>query len=72
MSPLSDGGKIFCVVYAVCGIPLTLILFTALVERLMILTTLMYGALQASDNILLMIKVSSLLLSFSNTKIILF
>lgn len=47
MSPLSDGGKIFCVVYAVVGIPLTLILFTALVERLMVITSFLYDALVA-------------------------
>lgn len=38
MTPLSEGGKVFCIVYAAIGIPLTLIMFTALVERLMILT----------------------------------
>nr|KAG5700869.1 hypothetical protein BaRGS_012276 [Batillaria attramentaria] len=36
VTPLSDVGKGFCVIYAVIGIPLTLILFTALVERILI------------------------------------
>lgn len=39
VTPLSEGGKVFCIVYAAVGIPLTLIMFTALVERLMILTS---------------------------------
>ena len=39
VTPLSEGGKIFCMVYALIGIPLTLIMFTALVERLMIVTS---------------------------------
>ena len=38
MTPLSEGGKVFCIIYAAVGIPLTLIMFTALVERLMIVT----------------------------------
>ncbi|XP_076029032.1 potassium channel subfamily K member 1-like isoform X2 [Oratosquilla oratoria] len=37
--PLSEGGKIFCIVYAIIGIPMTFILLTALVERLLIPTT---------------------------------
>jgi len=39
VTPLSEGGKIFCIVYALLGIPLTLIMFTAVVERVMILTS---------------------------------
>jgi len=45
VSTLSYGGKIFCIVYASFGIQLTIILFKTLVERLMILTSLMYNAL---------------------------
>ncbi|GAB6022719.1 hypothetical protein CHUAL_006815 [Chamberlinius hualienensis] len=40
VAPLSEGGKLFCIVFAILGIPLTLILLTAYVERLMIPTTL--------------------------------
>lgn len=32
--PLSDGGKTFCILYSVIGIPFTLLLFTALVQRI--------------------------------------
>jgi potassium channel subfamily K member 1 len=45
VSPLSNGGKVFCVIYAAVGIPLTLILFTALVERLMGVTSLLLSGL---------------------------
>ncbi|KAK3868059.1 hypothetical protein Pcinc_026535 [Petrolisthes cinctipes] len=37
--PLSEGGKIFCIIYAVIGIPMTFILLTALVERILMPTT---------------------------------
>jgi len=40
-SPLSTSGKVFCMVYALIGIPLTMLLLTAVVERLLIPTTLM-------------------------------
>lgn len=40
VTPLSEGGKIFCIVYALVGIPLTLVLLTALVERFMVPVTL--------------------------------
>ncbi|KAL4238627.1 Potassium channel subfamily K member 1 [Mactra antiquata] len=39
VTPLSEAGKGFCVLYAIIGIPLTLILFTAVVERLMLPTS---------------------------------
>lgn len=45
MTPLSEGGKVFCILYATIGIPLTLIMFTAIVERLMLLTYAMKSAL---------------------------
>lgn len=37
--PLSDAGKIFCIVYTATGIPLTLLLLTIIVQKLMHLVT---------------------------------
>ncbi|CAI9597145.1 unnamed protein product [Staurois parvus] len=34
--PLSDGGKTFCIFYSVIGIPFTLLLFTAVVQRIIV------------------------------------
>lgn len=39
VTPLSQEGKLFCMLYALFGIPLTLVLLTALVDRLMIPST---------------------------------
>lgn len=33
---MSDGGKTFCILYSVIGIPFTLLLFTALVQRIIV------------------------------------
>ena len=38
-SPLSTSGKVFCMVYALIGIPMTMVLLTAVVERLLIPAT---------------------------------
>ncbi|XP_065118860.1 potassium channel subfamily K member 1a [Paramisgurnus dabryanus] len=37
--PLSDGGKAFCIIYSIVGIPFTLLLLTAVVQRIMEFTT---------------------------------
>ncbi|XP_052426078.1 potassium channel subfamily K member 1 [Carassius gibelio] len=34
-APLSDGGKAFCIIYSVVGIPFTLLFLTAVVQRIM-------------------------------------
>uniref|UniRef100_A0A8B9PA25 Potassium two pore domain channel subfamily K member 6 n=1 Tax=Apteryx owenii TaxID=8824 RepID=A0A8B9PA25_APTOW len=35
MAPLSDGGKVFCIVYAALGVPFTMLVLTAAAQRLM-------------------------------------
>ncbi|XP_030630983.1 potassium channel subfamily K member 1a [Chanos chanos] len=37
--PLSDGGKAFCIIYSVVGIPFTLLFLTAVVQRIMVFST---------------------------------
>ena len=33
VSPITDGGKVFCIVYAVCGIPASIMFISAVVQR---------------------------------------
>lgn len=47
VTPLSEAGKIFCLVYATIGIPLTLVLLSAVVERLMTPSNLLLGKLNS-------------------------
>ncbi|KAJ6664658.1 hypothetical protein lerEdw1_006231 [Lerista edwardsae] len=37
--PLSDGGKAFCIIYSVIGIPFTLLFLTAVVQRIIVHVT---------------------------------
>ncbi|KAJ8365233.1 hypothetical protein SKAU_G00140640 [Synaphobranchus kaupii] len=37
--PLSDGGKAFCIIYSLIGIPFTLLFLTAVVQRIMVFST---------------------------------
>ncbi|XP_028810421.1 potassium channel subfamily K member 1a [Denticeps clupeoides] len=37
--PLSDGGKAFCIIYSILGIPFTLLFLTAVVQRIMVYIT---------------------------------
>jgi potassium channel subfamily K member 1 len=46
VSPLSPSGKVFCILYALFGIPMTLILISACVERLLILTNKLYDSMK--------------------------
>lgn len=47
VTPLSQTGKIFCMIYATIGIPLTLVLLSAVVERLLIPANWLLGTLNA-------------------------
>ncbi|XP_061766395.1 potassium channel subfamily K member 1b isoform X2 [Nerophis ophidion] len=38
-APLSEGGKAFCIIYSVIGIPFTLLFLTAVVQRIMVYST---------------------------------
>ncbi|KAI8120320.1 Potassium channel subfamily K member 1 [Lucilia cuprina] len=47
VTPLSQTGKIFCMIYAAIGIPLTLVLLSAMVEKLLIPANWLLGLLNS-------------------------
>lgn len=47
VTPLSESGKLFCMLYATIGIPLTLVLLSAVVERLLVPSTWLLGKLNS-------------------------
>ncbi|XP_055681054.1 potassium channel subfamily K member 1-like isoform X1 [Lutzomyia longipalpis] len=47
VTPLSETGKIFCMIYATLGIPLTLVLLSAIVDRLMVPVSSLLGFMNA-------------------------
>lgn len=47
VTPLTQSGKLFCILYATVGIPLTLVLLSAIVERLLIPAAWLLGKLNS-------------------------
>ena len=47
VTPLSEVGRIFCIIYAAIGIPLTLITMTILIERLLIPSKALFNWIQS-------------------------
>jgi potassium channel subfamily K protein 1 len=48
VSPLSSSGKVFCIFYAILGIPMTLVMISACVERLLLVTNYLYDYMKRS------------------------
>lgn len=45
VTPISDGGKLFCIIYAIIGIPFLLLLLSASVDRLLVPANWILGLL---------------------------
>lgn len=43
VSPMTQSGKLFCMLFAIIGIPITLVLLTSIIERLMSLTNSLFN-----------------------------
>lgn len=71
VSPLSTGGKLFCIIYAILGIPMTLILISGCVERLVLVTNGIYETMKKMKAFKIYGEVNLKLLTYTHLAMVL-